>query len=168
MLQQLQIYSNGVWQLSPIEKDSIIAWRLVHRTCFFDIYSKYTWEAGYMHSYNAILSRDSLLTADSQDTTYAGRSRALDYTGLSSLSYMSPQPSSAVITNTSACCLDHKISTTAVKPMEQMRGHTDHAAFRTTRNIILYPEYMENINDYRSLCNADTTTENMEEDKRAV
>ncbi|CAJ1397827.1 unnamed protein product [Effrenium voratum] len=51
MLQQLQIYSNGVWQLSPTEKDSVTAWRFVPRTCFFDIYSKYTWEAGYMHSY---------------------------------------------------------------------------------------------------------------------
>ena len=54
-----------------------------------------------MHSYNAILSLDSLLAADSKDTIYAGLSQALDYTGLSSLSYMSSQHSSAVTTKMS-------------------------------------------------------------------
>ena len=121
-MQLMQIYSNSIWLMSSTEKDGLTAWRLVHRTCFFDIYNQYTWEAGYMHSYNAILSFDSLLIADSQDTIYAGLSQALAYTGLSSLSYMSPQHSSAVITKMSTCGSDHKISTTAVKPMEQMRA----------------------------------------------
>ena len=114
MLQQMQIYSNNIWLLSSTEKDSLTAGRLVHRTCFFDIYNQYTWEAGYMHSYNAILSLDNLLTADSQDTIYAGLSQALDYTGLSSHS-------------SRTCGSDHKISTTAVKLLEEMRGHNDHA-----------------------------------------
>ena len=120
-----------------------------------------------MHSYNAILSLDSLLTADSQDTIYAGLSQALDYTGLSALSYMSSQYAAAVITKMSTCGSDYKIATTAVKPMEQMRGHNDHAAFLTSRNIMLYPEYKEKINEYRKgLHKADTSTENIEEDKK--
>ena len=93
-----------------------------------------------MHSYNAILSLESLLTADSQDTM--GLAQALAYTGLSALSYMSPQH-------------------------EQMRGHSDHAAFLTIRNIMIYPEYVDKINEYRkSLNKTETSPEDIDEDKK--
>ena len=42
MLQQVQIYNNTTWPLSTMQKDSLMAWRLTHGTCIFNIYNQYS------------------------------------------------------------------------------------------------------------------------------
>ena len=93
MLQQVQIYNNSTWPLSTMEKDSLTAWRLTHGTRIFDIYNQYTWESGFLHSYNVVLRVDDDITAENHHTIFAGLAQALDYTGLVALSHMSLQRS---------------------------------------------------------------------------
>ena len=117
---------------------------------------------------SVVVRVDDFITAENHDTIFAGLAQALDCTGLVALSHMSSQRSTAVITKLSNCGSEYKVATTAVKPLEQLRGHSEHAAFLTTRNSVIYPEYIDNkINEYRrSLKKSDTPVADIDEDKK--
>ena len=163
----MQIYNNSTWLLSTMEKDSLTAWRLTHCPCICDIYNQYTWASGLLLSYNVALRVDDLITAEDHDATFDGRAQALDYAGLVALRHMSSQRSTAVTAKMSTCGPEDKVAATAVKPLEQLRGHSEHAAFLTTRNSVIYPEYIDKINEYRrSLNKSDTPLADTDEDKK--
>ena len=62
------------------------------------LHNQYSWELGFLHSYNVVLRVDNNTTAEDHDTIFAGLAQARENIGLMAHSHMSSQRSTAEIT----------------------------------------------------------------------